>query len=69
MAGSGGVRADLGDVFRREYQRVVGVAARVLGSVDQAEDVAQEVFLSFGRCAVPAAEARGWLSVAAATRR
>ena len=62
----GAVRADLDEVFRREYPRVVGVAARVLGSRDEAEDVAQEVFLSFGRSAVPAGEARGWLSVAAA---
>ncbi len=62
----GAVRADLEEVFRRHYGLVVGVAARVLGSTDQAEDVAQEVFLSFGRSSVPAAEARGWLSVAAA---
>ena len=62
----GAVRADLGEVFRLEYPRVVGVAARVLGSRDSAEDVAQEVFLSFGRSSVPAGEARGWLSVAAA---
>jgi len=38
----------------------------VLGSRDQAEDVAQDVFLSFGRSSVPAGEAVGWLSVAAA---
>ncbi len=62
----GAVRADLEEIFRRDYQRVVGVAARVLGSRDQAEDVAQEVFLSFGRSSVPTGEARGWLSVAAA---
>jgi RNA polymerase sigma factor (sigma-70 family) len=61
-----GVRADLDEVFRRDYQRVVGVAARVLGSRDQAEDVAQEVFLAFGRSSVPAGETGGWLSVAAA---
>ena len=60
------VRPDLGEIFRREYRLVVGVAARVLGSRDQAEDVAQEVFLSFGRSPVPASEARGWLCVAAA---
>jgi RNA polymerase sigma factor (sigma-70 family) len=60
------MRPDLAVVFRREYQRVVGVAARVLGSQDQAEDVAQEVFLSFARSSVPAGEAGGWLSVAAA---
>jgi RNA polymerase sigma-70 factor (ECF subfamily) len=60
------VRPDLEQVFRRDYPLVVGVAARVLGSRDWAEDVAQEVFLSFGRSSVPAEEARGWLSVAAA---
>jgi RNA polymerase sigma-70 factor (ECF subfamily) len=60
------VRPDLAEVFRRDYSHVVGVAARVLGSRDQAEDVAQDVFLSFSRSSVPAAEARGWLSVAAA---
>ena len=53
---SGAVRDDLETVFRREYGVVVGVAARVLGSVDAAEDVAQEVFLSFGRTSVPVAE-------------
>ncbi|WP_309229523.1 sigma-70 family RNA polymerase sigma factor [Blastococcus sp. TML/M2B] len=62
----GGLRADLDVVFRREYPRVVAVAARVLGSRDSAEDVAQEVFLAFNRSAVPAGEATGWLSVAAA---
>ena len=62
----GAVRADLEEIFRRDYQLVVGVAARVLGSQDQAEDVAQEVFLTFGRSSVPPGEARGWLSVAAA---
>lgn len=60
------VRADLEEVFRSTYPRVVAVAARVLGSRDQAEDVAQEVFLSFGRSAVPAGQALRWLSVAAA---
>jgi RNA polymerase sigma-70 factor (ECF subfamily) len=44
----------------------VAVAARVLGSRDEAEDVAQEVFLAFGHSSVPAGEAPGWLSVAAA---
>ena len=62
----GSVRADLDEVFRRDYRLVVGVAARVLGVGDSAEDVAQDVFLSFARSSVPAAEARGWLSVAAA---
>ena len=65
-AGRGAVRADLEDVFRTAYGRVVAVAARVLGSRDEAEDVAQEVFLTFGRSSVPAVEAPAWLSVAAA---
>ena len=60
------VRGDLEQVFRRHYSSVVAVAARVLGGRGEAEDVAQEVFLSFGRSAVPAGEAGGWLSVAAA---
>jgi RNA polymerase sigma factor (sigma-70 family) len=64
--GRGAVRADLEQVFRCAYPRVVAVAARVLGSRDEAEDVAQEVFLTFGRSSVPAGEAAGWLSVAAA---
>jgi hypothetical protein len=59
------VRSDLEQVFRSDYQRVVGIAARVLGSRDQAEDVAQEVFLAFGRSSVPTDGAPGWLSVAA----
>jgi RNA polymerase sigma factor (sigma-70 family) len=58
-------RTDLEQVFRDHYPRVVAVAARVLGSGDQAEDVAQEVFLSYGRSSVPADEAGGWLTVAA----
>jgi RNA polymerase sigma factor (sigma-70 family) len=61
-----GTRADLEPVFRENYPLVVAVAARVLGSRDLAEDVAQDVFLSFWRSPVPAGEARGWLSVAAA---
>jgi len=60
------VRADLEQVFRAGYPRVVAVAARVLGERDEAEDVAQEVFLAFGRTTVPAAEAPQWLAVAAA---
>jgi RNA polymerase sigma factor (sigma-70 family) len=60
------VRPDLEAVFRTDYARVVAVAARVLGTRDQAEDVAQEVFLSFGCSSVPVGEAGGWLTVAAA---
>ena len=62
----GEARADLDEVFRRNYRLVVGVAARVLGARDQAEDVAQEAFLSFARTSVPASQARRWLCVAAA---
>ena len=64
--GRGVVRPDLEQVFRTAYPRVVAVAARVLGSRAEADDVAQEVFLSFSRSSVPAGEATGWLSVAAA---
>jgi RNA polymerase sigma factor (sigma-70 family) len=64
-SGRQAVRTDLEVVFRADYARVVGVATRVLGSRDEAEDVAQEVFLAFGRSSVPAGEATGWLSVAA----
>ncbi|MFC5381410.1 sigma-70 family RNA polymerase sigma factor [Aquipuribacter nitratireducens] len=60
------VREDLEDVFRAAYPRVVAVAARVLGARSEAEDVAQEVFLSFARSDVPPGQAPGWLSVAAA---
>ena len=62
----GSVRPDLEQVFRAAYPRVVAVAARVLGSRTEAEDVAQDVFLAFGRSAVPAGQAPAWLSVAAA---
>ena len=62
----GAVRPDLEQVFRADYPLVVAVSARVLGSRDEADDVAQEVFLAFGRTSVPAAEAPRWLSVAAA---
>ncbi|TXR57890.1 sigma-70 family RNA polymerase sigma factor [Quadrisphaera setariae] len=62
------VRPDLEAVFRRDYALVAGVASRVLGSPAQADDVAQEVFLSFARSSpagVPSEQARGWLCVAA----
>jgi RNA polymerase sigma-70 factor (ECF subfamily) len=62
----GDTRPDLEEIFRATYARVVGVAARVLRSRSEAEDVAQEVFLSFARSSVPSGEAPGWLSVAAA---
>ncbi len=62
----GAGRADLEQVFRATYPRVVGVAARVLGCRDDAEDVAQEVYVSFNRSTVPTEQADGWLVVAAA---
>lgn len=54
-------------LFLAEYARVVGVAARVLGSRSQAEDVAQEAFLSLHRRGCSAeAWAGGWVAAAAA---
>jgi RNA polymerase sigma-70 factor (ECF subfamily) len=35
------------ELFRKEYARVVAIARRVVGDADEAEDVAQEVFVSF----------------------
>ena len=54
-------------LFRAEYARVVGIAHRVLADQAEAEDVAQEVFVSFYR-AHPAdvAYAPAWLHAAAA---
>src|SRR5579859_1224745 len=37
------------DLFMAEYGRVVAIANRVLADRDEAEDVAQEVFLDFHR--------------------
>ena len=56
---------ELEPIFRTQYQYVVSVARRVLRFDADAEDVAQEVFVSFARSAVPAADARAWLTVAA----
>lgn len=58
---------ELERLFREEYASVVRVARRVLGDADAAEDVAQEVFLSFLR-QPPARRGseRGWLRAAAA---
>jgi len=36
-------------LFRSEYARVVGIAHRVLADQAEAEDVAQDVFISFYR--------------------
>src|SRR2546430_17589671 len=54
-------------LFRAEYGRVVGIAQRVLGDQAEAEDVAQDVFVSFYRGHPPDAPyARAWLHAAAA---
>jgi RNA polymerase sigma factor (sigma-70 family) len=54
-------------LFRAEYARAVRVAYRVLGDQAEAEDVAQEVFLSFYRAhPADAPYAAPWLHRAAA---
>ena len=54
-------------LFRAEYARVVGIAHRVLGDAAEAEDVAQDVFISFYRGhSADAPYARPWLHAAAA---
>jgi RNA polymerase sigma-70 factor (ECF subfamily) len=54
-------------LFRREYGRVVAIAARIVRDGDQAEDVAQDVFVSFYRKhPATAPYAAAWLYAAAA---
>lgn len=54
-------------LFRAEFGRCVGIAQRVLGDRARAEDVAQDVFLSFHRRqAGDAPWAAAWLHAAAA---
>ena len=55
------------ELFRKEYARVVAIAHRVVVDADEAEDIAQDVFVSFYR--KHPAEARyaaPWLYAAAA---
>jgi len=55
------------DLFRREYPRVVAIAHRVVADSDEAEDVAQDVFVSFYRKHPAEAHyAAPWLYAAAA---
>src|SRR4029079_1192351 len=55
------------DLFRREYARVVAIAHRVVADADEAEDVAQDVFVSFYRKhPADAHYAAPWLYAAAA---
>lgn len=61
------VPAEFERLFEREYARVVRIAQRVLGDPGEAEDVAQEAFLSFYRSHRPEAPyAAAWLHAAAA---
>lgn len=54
-------------LFRREYARVVAIAHRVVADGDEAEDVAQDVFVSFYRKhSAEAGYAAPWLYAAAA---
>lgn len=54
-------------LFMREYGRVTAIASQVLGSRSEAEDVAQEVFLSALRYEVVSRDRPGaWLHAAAA---
>src|SRR5437762_6948451 len=54
-------------LFRAEYARVVGIAHRVLADQAEAEDVAQDVFVSFYRGhPADAPYAGAWLHAAAA---
>jgi len=54
-------------LFLREYARVAGIAFRVLGDAVGAEDVAQDVFVSFYRKHDPEASyAPSWLYAASA---
>ena len=54
-------------LFRNEYPRVVGIANRVLADRQEAEDVAQEVFVDFHRLhRADAPYAAPWLHRAAA---
>jgi len=54
-------------LFRREYGRIVAIAHRVVRDSDEAEDVAQDVFVSFYRKHPADADyAAAWLHAAAA---
>jgi len=54
-------------LFTAEYARVAGIANRVLADPDEAEDVAQEVFIDFHRLHSASAQyAPAWLHRAAA---
>ncbi len=61
------VPASFEALFEREYPRVVGIARRIVRDSDEAEDVAQDVFVSFYRKhPAEAGYAPAWLHAAAA---
>ena len=65
--GDTGVAGAFDLLFAREYPAVVRIAYRVLADAHEAEDVAQEVFVSFHRRHPPDAPwAAAWLHAAAA---
>ena len=54
-------------LFRREYARVAAIAQRIVRDADEADDVAQDVFVSFYRKhPADAGYAAAWLHAAAA---
>ena len=66
VSGEAGVEDSFDHLFLREYARVAGIAYRVVGDADEAEDIAQEVFCSFYRRHSPDAPyAASWLYRAA----
>jgi RNA polymerase sigma-70 factor (ECF subfamily) len=60
------VQAAFERLFAQEYRRVASVAFRIMRDADEAEDVAQEVFVQFARGRrLDEERARGWLYRAA----
>jgi len=67
MAGARSEDESFEALFTAEYGRVAGIANRVLGDPQEAEDVAQEVFIDFHRLHSASAQyAPAWLHRAAA---
>jgi RNA polymerase sigma factor (sigma-70 family) len=67
VPGTPAIPAAFEALFRREYPRVVAIALRIVRDTDEAEDVAQEVFISFYRKhPADAGYAPAWLHAAAA---
>lgn len=61
------VPAAFEELFRKEYARVVNIAYRIVRDRDEAEDVAQDVFVSFYRKhPADSGYAGAWLHAAAA---